>query len=76
MNTNTLKAALVEFTGKKLVVTDEQTFRKVMSQAPAISQDSMNVGEDGAIVTRAYGGGDEAYKVDLVGEDAKFFKLA
>ncbi len=74
-NTNTVKALLVAFTGKRLVTTDEATYNTISGRAPAISQDVMHTDVGPAIVTRAYGSGEECYKVDFEGQPNKFFKL-
>lgn len=75
MNTNTIKAELSKFMGKNVVATTENNFCKICDRAPAITQDVMYVGESGAIVTRVYGAGEEAYKVDFEGQPAKFFQM-
>lgn len=75
MNTNTIKAALSNFTAKSFTVISESEFCKSIDQAPAISQDVMYHGDEGAIVTRCYGNGVEVYKVDFEGIPAKFFKV-
>lgn len=78
MNTNTIKAALVKFMGKNVVAVDQAKYEAIAKRAPAIIQDVMyfaEVGGVGAIVTRAYGAGEEAYKVDFHGQPAKFFQM-
>lgn len=75
MNTNTIKAALTQFTGKNLKAIDEKTYNAMSKRAPAIIQDSMDNNGVDAIVTRAYGGGEECFKVDIEGVENKFFRV-
>lgn len=63
MNTNTLKAALVEFTGSKVKVITAVQFEALKARAPAMAQDVMNVEKCPVIVNRVYGGGEEAFHV-------------
>lgn len=75
INTLTVKAALTQFTGKKLKAIDEKTYNAMANRAPAIIQDAMYTEGVDAIVTRAYGGGEECYKVSVYGLENKFFKV-
>lgn len=74
MNTNTLKAALSKFTGKKFEVINRDQYMNGWDKSPAVIQDAMHIGEFGYIVTRCYGAGFEVYKV--VGDDTliQYFK--
>lgn len=74
MNTNTLKAALTKFTGKKFALISHAEYKAAADRAPAIIQDSMDVGEVGFIVTRAYGAGEEVYAVEDDSLSVQYFK--